>query len=56
MKFLLLLPILSLVVFTSSCRTLKPVDPMTGEPSCRCLPENFRPNGACDCFKVVHTK
>ncbi|MCU0749513.1 MAG: hypothetical protein MUF13_08210 [Akkermansiaceae bacterium] len=38
MKYLLLLPLIGLAVGLSSCRTLTPVDPMTGKPSGRCLP------------------
>jgi hypothetical protein len=47
MKYLLLLPILSLAFSAISCRTVTPIDPMTMKPSCKCLPENFRPNGSC---------
>jgi hypothetical protein len=39
MKSLLLLPILSLAFFTSSCRTVMPLDPMTMKPS-SCHPVN----------------
>lgn len=37
MKFLLLIPVLGFVMLTS-CRTVPPIDPMTMEPSTRCLP------------------
>ena len=47
MKYLMLLPILSLAFSAISCRTVTPIDPMTMKPSCKCLPENFRPNGSC---------
>ena len=47
MKSLLLIPILGLVFFASSCRTVPTLDPMTMKQSCKCLPENFRPDGTC---------
>ncbi len=47
MKLLLLFPLLGLAMLASSCRTVTPMDPMTMKQSCKCLPENFRPNGAC---------
>ena len=40
MKSLLLIPILGLALFGSSCRTLTPIDPDTMKPSDRCLPEH----------------
>ncbi len=57
MKSLLLIPILGLAFFASSCRTVTPLDPMTMKQSCKCLPENFRPDGSCCCGpKVSGTK
>ena len=47
MKSLLLFPFLCLATLATSCRTVTPIDPMTMKQSCRCLPENFRPDGAC---------
>jgi len=47
MKYLLLLPAVAALFATSSCRTVTPLDPMTMKPSCKCLPENFRPDGSC---------
>ncbi len=49
MKSLLLLPLLGLALFSASCRTVAPLDPMTMKPSCKCLPGNFRPDGSCCC-------
>jgi hypothetical protein len=43
MKYLLFIPLIGLALGVSSCRTFTPVDPMTGQPSARCLPENSRP-------------
>ncbi len=54
MKFLLLLPILSLAFFASSCRTAIPLDPMTMKPSCKCLPGNFKQDGTCCNGSAVH--
>ncbi|MEY3895719.1 MAG: hypothetical protein RLZZ214_1239 [Verrucomicrobiota bacterium] len=56
MKSLLLLPILALAFFASSCRTVTPLDPMTMKQSCKCLPENFRPDGSCCGGTVSGTK
>jgi hypothetical protein len=39
MKILLLIPILGLALFASSCRTVTPLDPMTMKQSERCLPD-----------------
>ncbi len=47
MKSLLLFPILGLVFLASSCRTAVPIDPMTGKPSCACLPQNMTPHDPC---------
>lgn len=55
MKSLLLLPLLGLVFLTSSCRTVTPLDPMTMKQCCKCLPENFRPDGSC-CSSVSGSK
>jgi hypothetical protein len=38
MKTILILPLFGLVLFTASCRTETPIDPMTMKPSERCLP------------------
>lgn len=56
MKTLLLLPVVALAIFASSCRTVTPIDPMTMKQSCRCLPENFRPDGSCCSHSVEATK
>jgi hypothetical protein len=56
MKSLLLLPLLGLALFSSSCRTVATLDPMTMKPSCKCLPGNFRPDGSCCCATVSGTK
>lgn len=56
MKVLLLLPVLSITIFGSSCRTVTPIDPMTGKQSCRCLPEYFRPDGSCCRHLVIGSK
>jgi hypothetical protein len=56
MKYLMLIPILALAFVASSCRTVTPVDPMTGKQSCKCLPENFRPDGSCCSGTVYATK
>jgi hypothetical protein len=48
MKSLLLLPILALVFFASSCRTVPPLDPVTMKPSCKCLPGNYLVKGCCE--------
>ena len=57
MKTLLLLPVVALAFFAISCRTVAPIDPMTMKQSCRCLPENFKPDGSCCCgSKVDATK
>ncbi|NQX01703.1 hypothetical protein HQ447_13685 [bacterium] len=53
MKSLLLLPLLGLALFTSSCRTVTPLDPMTMKQSCRCLPANFKADGSCCNGSVV---
>jgi hypothetical protein len=34
---------------TVSCRTMIPVDPNTGELSCRCMPQNVTPPGPAGC-------
>ncbi|MEO5714196.1 MAG: hypothetical protein ABIT37_11980 [Luteolibacter sp.] len=47
MKSLLLFPIVALALSASSCRTVTPIDPMTMKQSCKCLPENMRPDGSC---------
>ena len=46
-KSLLLLPLFGLALFSASCRTVAPLDPMTMKPSCKGLPENFRQDGSC---------
>ncbi len=56
MKSLLLLPILALALFASSCRTVTPIDPMTMKPSCRCLPKRFHAQGDCYEHPVIGTK
>jgi len=56
MKSLLLLPILGLAFFASSCRTVAPLDPMTLKPSCRCLPEHFHAGATCPHHLVIGTK
>ncbi len=56
MKSLLLLPVLALAIFTSSCRTVTPLDPMTMKQSCKCLPENFKAGRSCNCGYVSGTK
>lgn len=38
MKKLLVIPLVAFVFVASSCRTATPVDPMTMQPSDRCLP------------------
>ena len=45
MKILLFIPALAVVLLASSCRTRLPTDPMTNQPSTRCLPENMRSSG-----------
>lgn len=40
MKITLFITAITLALFSSSCRTSTPIDPMTGEPSERCLPGN----------------
>ncbi|MES2921899.1 MAG: hypothetical protein V4819_10140 [Verrucomicrobiota bacterium] len=55
MKFLLLLPLLGLAFIASSCRTVPPLDPMTGKLNCKCLPEHFHAPG-CDLYVVTGTK
>jgi hypothetical protein len=44
MKTILILPLFGLVLFTASCRTQTPIDPMTMKPTERCLPENMAPH------------
>lgn len=56
MKSLLLIPILGLAFFASSCRTVTPVDPMTGKQTCRCLPGNFHADGSCCKHLVIREK
>jgi hypothetical protein len=53
MKFLPLLPLLGLAFLASSCRTVTPLDPMTMKQSCKCLPENFKADGSCNCGPQV---
>lgn len=43
MKSLLLIPVLGLVLATSSCRSSTPLDPNTMKPNEHCLPENVQP-------------
>jgi hypothetical protein len=38
MKTILILPLFGLVLFTASCRTETPIDPMSMQPSVHCLP------------------
>jgi hypothetical protein len=40
MKILLSIPVLGIALFSMSCRTPLPLDPMTMKLSTRCLPEN----------------
>ncbi|NJM37725.1 MAG: hypothetical protein HC845_07630 [Akkermansiaceae bacterium] len=40
MKFLLLISTLGLALLASSCRVVRPIDPMTGRQSDRCMPDN----------------
>jgi hypothetical protein len=42
MKSLMLFTVLTAAIFASSCRTVAPIDPMTGKPSARCLPGQFQ--------------
>ncbi|MDP3850265.1 MAG: hypothetical protein Q8Q59_07170 [Luteolibacter sp.] len=42
-KLLLLLPLVALAFLAGSCRTMRPLDPMTMKPSDRCLPGNTSP-------------
>ena len=57
MKFLLLLPVLAVPFFASSCRTVAPLDPMTMKQSCRCLPGHFpAPGVVCEEHVVFATK
>lgn len=56
MKSLLLFPIVALALIASSCRTVTPIDPMTMKQSCKCLPENMRPDRSCCCSEVSGTK
>lgn len=44
MKITLLIPVLALALFATSCRTSTPIDPMTMKPSERCLPGNLTPD------------
>ena len=55
MKSLLLIPLLSLAFLASSCRTVTPIDPMTGKLNCKCLPEHFHAKG-CDLYQVTGSK
>jgi hypothetical protein len=43
MKILLLIPVIGIALFASSCRTVTPLDPMTMQPSQRCLPGGEQP-------------
>lgn len=45
MKTLILLPIIGFAFFSSSCRTVTPLDPMTLQPAQKCLPENLQQHG-----------
>jgi hypothetical protein len=47
MKILLLIPVVGLALFASSCRTVTPVDPMTGKQSERCLPDGGHSGSQC---------
>ncbi len=42
MKSLTLFTVLAAAIFATSCRTVAPIDPMTGQPSARCLPGGYR--------------
>lgn len=39
MKTLVCIPLFGLVLASVSCRTEMPIDPMTMDPSTRCLPD-----------------
>jgi hypothetical protein len=54
MKILLLIPVVGLALFASSCRTVTPTDPMTGKQSERCLPGGCQ--AASDCQHIHGTK
>ncbi len=43
MKITLSISILAAALFTCSCRTYTPIDPMTMKPSTRCLPGHQTP-------------
>ena len=43
MKIPLFITTVALALFASSCRTSTPIDPMTGEPSERCMPGHTAP-------------
>jgi hypothetical protein len=49
MKFLLLLPVMATAFFSSSCRTVAPLDPMTMKPSAECLPGGAVSCGSTNC-------
>jgi len=54
---LLTLTASSLLLFSTSCRTFVPIDPNTGEPSCRMMPDKKPscncPPCACTCQSKV---
>lgn len=54
MKILLFIPAIGLALFASSCRTVTPVDPMTGKQSERCLPGGSMTTS--DCQQIHATK
>jgi hypothetical protein len=54
MKLFLLIPLAVVALFSNSCRTVVPVDPMTGKQSCRCMPINVHPE-TLDCSGQVVT-
>ena len=51
MKTILILPLFGLVLFTASCRTETPIDPMTMKPSERCLPDGSTSTTVTDSYK-----
>ena len=55
MKLLSLIPLVAVVLLSNSCRTVIPVDPMTGKQSCRCVPCNVHPKTLDCCQEVVYS-
>ena len=54
MKLLLLIPLAVAALFSNSCRTVVPTDPMTGKQSCRCMPCNVHPKTLDCCNQRVN--